>query len=82
MFIIAAFFVLEIFLGKGKIMKKIWTKALAYVLAVTMCFSVVNVPVYAQGSTVTEETTTDGNDGSTWDQVTTENVFEGENYKR
>ena len=29
----------------------------------------------------TEETTTDGNDGSTWDQVTTENVFEGENYK-
>lgn len=115
MIIIAAFFVLEIFLGKGKIMKKIWTKALAYVLAVTMCFSAVNVPVYAQGSTVTEvsteaettseavteeatvsgndaeptteevasteEATTDGNDGSTWDQVTTENVFEGENYK-
>lgn len=96
-------------------MKKIWTKALAYVLAVTMCFSAVNVPVYAQGSTVTEvsteaETTseavteeatvsgndaeptteevasaeeaiTDGNDSSTWDQVTTENVFEGENYR-
>lgn len=115
MVIIAAFFVLEIFLGKGKIMKKIWTKALAYVLAVTMCLSAVNVPVYAQGSTVTEvstetkttseaiteeatvsgsdaeatteevvsteEATTDENDGSTWDQVTTENVFEGENYK-
>lgn len=115
MIIIAAFFVLEIFLGMGKIMKKIWTKALAYVLAVTMCLSAVNVPVYAQGSTVTEvsteaettseavteeatvsgndaeptteevvsteEATTDGNDGSTWDQVTTENVFEGENYK-
>lgn len=115
MIIIAAFFVLEIFLGKGKIMKKIWTKALAYVLAVTMCLSAVNVPVYAQGSMVTEvsteaetmseavteeatvsgndaeptteevvsteEATTDGNDGSTWDQVTTENVFEGENYK-
>lgn len=96
-------------------MKKIWTKALAYVLAVTMCFSIVNVPVYAQGSTDTEvstevkttseavtegttvsendaepttedvvsaeEATTDGNDGSTWDQVTTEDVFEGENYK-
>lgn len=96
-------------------MKKIWTKALAYVLAVTMCLSAVNVPVYAQGSkdtevsteaettseavteeaTVsgndaeptteevvsTEEATTDGNDGSTWDQVTTENVFEGENYR-
>ena len=115
MIITAAFFVLEIFLGKGKIMKKIWTKALAYVLAVTMCLSAINVPVYAQGSTVTEvsteaettseavaeeatvsgndaeptaeevvsteEATTDGNDGSTWDQVTTENVFEGENYK-
>lgn len=115
MVIIAAFFVLVIFLGKGKIMKKIWTKALANVLAVTMCFSAVNVPVYAQESTVTEvsteaettsetvteevtvsgndaepiteevvsteETTTDGNDGSTWDQVTTENVFEGENYR-
>lgn len=96
-------------------MKKIWTKALAYVMAVTMCFSAVNVPAYAQEGTVTEasteavttneavteeatvsgndaesatedvvateETTTDGNDGSTWDQVTTENVFEGENYK-
>ncbi len=115
MVIIAAFFVSEIFLGKGKIMKKIWTKALAYVLAVTMCLSAVNVPVYAQGSTVTdvsteaetmseavteeatvsgndaeptteevaskEEATTDGNDGNTWDQVTTETVFEGENYK-
>lgn len=80
-----------------------------------MCFSVVNVPVYAQGSTVTEvsteaettsealteeatvlgndvestteevvateETTTDGNDGNTWNQVTTENVYEGENYR-
>lgn len=112
---IAAFFVLEIFLEKGKIMKKIWTKALAYVLAATMCLSAVNVPVYAQGSMVTEvsteaetmseavteeatvsgndaeptteevvsteEATTDGNDGSTWNQVTTENVFEGENYK-
>ena len=96
-------------------MKKIWTKALAYVMAVTMCFSAVNVPAYAQEGTVTEasteavttneavteeatvsgndaesatedvvateETTTDGNDCSTWDQVTTENVFEGENYK-
>ncbi len=83
-------------------MKIIWTKALAYMLAVTMCFNVVNIPVYAQGSAVTEvfaeeettseaatteevasteEATTDGNDGSTWDQVTTENVFEGENYK-
>lgn len=96
-------------------MKKIWTKALAYMLAVVMCFSVVNVPAYAQESTVTEvsteaettseavteevtvsdndaeptteevvsieKTTTDGTDGSTWDQMTTENVFEGENYK-
>lgn len=113
MIFIAAF--LEIFLRKGKTMRKIWTKALAYMLAVTMCFSAVNVPVYAQGSTVTEvstetettnevvteettvlandaeptteevvnteEETTDGNDGSTWDQVTTESVFEGENYR-
>ena len=96
-------------------MKKIRTKVLAYVLAVIMCLSAVNVPVYAQESTVTEisteaeatrevvteeatvsgndaeptpkevagteEATADGNDGSTWDQVTTENVFEGENYK-
>lgn len=96
-------------------MKKIGKKALAYILAVTMCFSVVNVPVYAQGSMVTEvsteaettsealteeatvlgndvestteevvateETTTDGNDGNTWNQVTTENVYEGENYR-
>lgn len=96
-------------------MKKIWTKALAYMLAVTICFSAVNFHVYAKESTVTEvsteaETTsetvteevtasdddaeltteevvsteeamTDGNDSSTWDQVTTENVFEGENYK-
>ena len=85
-------------------MKKIWTKVLAYTLAVTMCFSAVDIPVYAQESTVTEvsteaettgevvteeatvsgndaEPTTDGNDGSTWDQVTTENVFEGENYR-
>lgn len=96
-------------------MRKIGKKALAYILAVTMCFSVVNVPVYAQGSTVTEvsteaettsealteeatvlgndvestteevvateETTTDGNDGNTWNQVTTENVYEGENYR-
>lgn len=105
MIIIAAFLVLEIFLGKGKIMKKIWTKALAYVLAVAMCLNAVNVSVYAQESNVTEvsteeettseavteeaavsdndaeEATTDGDDGSTWDQVTTENVFEGENYR-
>lgn len=38
-------------------MRKIGKKALAYILAVTMCFSVVNVPVYAQGSTVTEVST-------------------------
>lgn len=78
-------------------------------LAVAICFSAVNVPVYARESTVTkvltkadttsevvteeatvsgndaelttEEATTDGNEGSTWDQVTTENVFEGEHYK-
>lgn len=112
---IATFFVLEIFLEKGKIMKKIWTKALAYVLAATMCLSAVNAHVYAHESMVTEvstevettseivteetnvsgndaepitenvasteEATTDGIDGGTWDQVTTENVFEGENYK-
>lgn len=86
-------------------MKKIWTKVLAYMLAVAMCFSVVNAPVYAQKSMATEvsteakttneaateeatvsgndveptteevasidETATDGNDGSTWNQVTT-----------
>ncbi len=96
-------------------MRKNWKKALAFTLAVIMCFSTVNVPVYAQGSTVIEaektsesvmdevtieetvsdndaETTsevsinieeeiTDGTDGSTWDQVTTENVFEGQNYR-
>lgn len=38
-------------------MKKIWTKALAYVMAVTMCFSAVNVPAYAQEGTVTEAST-------------------------
>ena len=98
-------------------MKRFWNKALAYILVFAMCFSVVNVPVYARESnitedstgaetvseTVTEEMTTeesvsdnnteatteentidsqeieDENDGSTWDQVTTENIFEGEN---
>ena len=38
-------------------MKKIRTKVLAYVLAVIMCLSAVNVPVYAQESTVTEIST-------------------------
>lgn len=42
-------------------MRKIGKKALAYILAVTMCFSVVNVPVYAQGSTVTEGFNGSGN---------------------
>lgn len=42
----------ENLLVKGKCMKKTWTKVLAYMLAVTMCFSAVNVPVYAQESTV------------------------------
>ena len=92
---------------------------MAYILVLVMCFSVVNVPAYAQESnitenstgvettseTVTEEMTTEEsvsdnnaevpteedtidsqeivaeNDGSTWDQVTTENVFEGKNYR-
>lgn len=85
-------------------MKKIWTKALAYMLAATMCFSAANVSVYAQERTIAEvsketatmnevvakdanvlknhsESATDANAGSTWNQVTTENVFEGENYK-
>lgn len=100
-------------------MKRFWNKALAYILVLVMCFSVVNVPAYAQESnitenstgvettseTVTEEMTTEEsvsdnnaevpteedtidsqeivaeNDGSTWDQVTTENVFEGKNYR-
>lgn len=47
----------ENLLVKGKCMKKTWTKVLAYMLAVTMCFSAVNVPVYAQESTVTEVST-------------------------
>lgn len=38
-------------------MRKIWRKALAYMLVVIMCFSVVNVHVYAQESTVTEVST-------------------------
>ena len=64
-------------------------------LVETMCFSAVNVPVYAQGNIVTgvemevqtmgkiasEEDTTDGTDSSEWDQVTTEKVFRGENYR-
>ena len=112
---------MENLLVKGNCMKKTWTKVLAYMLAVTMCFSAVNVPVYAQESTVTEvsteaettseaiteeatvlgndaeptteevesteeterteKVTVDEDDSSTWDQVTTENVFEDENYK-
>ncbi len=48
---------LEKLLVKGKCMKKIWTKVLAYMLAVTMCFGVVNAPVYAQESAVTEALT-------------------------
>lgn len=66
-------------------MNKIWKKVLAYLLTVTMCLNLVNVPVYAQENVKTEEETadgtTDGTDGSTWDQVTTENVFEGGNYR-
>ena len=86
-------------------------------LTVTICFSAVEIPVYAQGNidtevesektneavtdketveatvsdndaeiitedTVnTEEETTDEPDGNAWDQITTENFFEGENYK-
>ncbi|MEE3462240.1 MAG: hypothetical protein VZR00_10235 [Lachnospiraceae bacterium] len=38
-------------------MRKIGKKALAYILAVTMCLSAVNVPVHAQGSTVAEIST-------------------------
>ena len=38
-------------------MKKIWTKAVAYVLVVTMCLGAVNVPVYAQESVVAEVST-------------------------
>jgi len=111
----------ENLLVKGNCMKKTWTKVLAYMLAVTMCFSAFNVPVYAQESTITaasteaettseavteeatlpgndaetttekvasteetgstEKATVDEDDSSTWDQVTTENVFEGKNYK-
>lgn len=78
-------------------MSKIWRKALAYILATIMCFSVINVPVYAHESIVTDvsmetenanEATTEeliifSNDAeaSTWDQVTTEKIFEGENFK-
>ncbi len=96
-------------------MRKNWTKILAYMLAATMYLSAVNVPVYAQGSMVTEvsaetetmseavaedaivpdndagltregelsaeETKNDGNDNNTWDQVTTENIFVGNNYR-
>lgn len=100
-------------------MKRFWNKALAYILVFAMCFSVVNVPVYAHESNITEDSTgvetaseavteertteesvldnnteatteentidsqeiVDENDGSTWDQVTTENIFEGENYR-
>ena len=77
-------------------MRKIWRKALAYTLAIIMCFSAVNVSVYAQESTVsevstqieatesianTEGGTTDGTDGGAWDQVTTKDVFEGEGFR-
>lgn len=114
MIFIAAFFH---FLRKGKRHEKNLEKILAHMLAVTICFSAVEIPVYAQGyidtevesdntseavtdkvtveetvsdndaetttdDTVnTEEETTDGSDGKAWDQVTTEKIFEGENYK-
>lgn len=66
-------------------MRKIGKKALAYLLAVNVCLGAVNVPAYAQESTITEVSTEaetmEGTGGSTWDQVTTENIYEGENYR-
>ena len=38
-------------------MKRFWNKALAYILVFAMCFSVVNVPVYARESNITEDST-------------------------
>lgn len=52
-------------------MRKIWKKTLAYLLAATMCFSVVSVPAFAQGSNVAETAT----------EIDTEDVFEHENYR-
>lgn len=92
-------------------MKKIWKKALAFVLVLAISVSTVNLPVYAQANTevqsvetVTEETTADtsteeqiqsvqtvsGNEAvasavesqsNGWDGVTTQQTYEGENYK-
>ncbi len=71
-------------------MKRFCSKALAWMLVFVMLFSAVNTPAYAQESTVTEvmteneeisEGVTDEINGSAWDKVTTENIFEGENFK-
>ncbi len=92
-------------------MRKIWEKALAFMLVLAISVSVVNVPVYAQATTevqstetVTEESTVDtsteeqiqsvetvsGNEAVTtavesqsngWDGVTTQQTYEGDNYK-
>ena len=73
---------------------KIWKKIWASVLIVAVCINTVNVSGYAQETTSIENATykenmitssvegsIDGTDNSTWDQETTENVFEGGNYR-
>ncbi|MBE5865348.1 MAG: VWA domain-containing protein [Lachnospiraceae bacterium] len=84
----------EFRLRKEQERNKIWKKIWASVLIVAVCINTVNVSSYAQETTSIEnatytenmitssmEGTIDGTDNSTWDQVTTENIFEGENYR-
>lgn len=72
-------------------MKRMWKRILALMLVIGMTFSATNVSVYAQENieavedeevviaTTSETATTD--ESGNWDQITTENVFEGENYR-
>ncbi len=66
-------------------MKRIWRKIIAYMLAVIMYFNTINIHVYAQENFVRavdiETETTDGFDDNNWDQLTTEKIFEGKNYR-
>lgn len=52
-------------------MRKIWRKAMIYLLVTIMCFNVVIVPAYAQGNGVSDAVT----------EIVSEDVFESETYR-
>ena len=71
--------------------KRMWKRMLVLMLVIGLTFSTTNMSVYAQEnveavkderdvtSTTSETSTTD--ESINWDHITTENVFEGENYR-